>query len=413
MYDRDSLADSDEREFARSVLVEANWQLSRAGYTTRITCTEVSYGSIIVNLGASPNTGTTANHVQAALMLEGMVKAGTFEVPLVASRTETTKPELWSRVNSDLVDDMYVVPIGTTTVAPAYGVESVTNDEPMLEPLPTGWIIVAVMLVCVAILGFFIAGLVYKRKQQSPAGMVSPNANGSVAVYSQGAMQRAVTAQDHEHPDYHKGIITSSGQQRSTTPFPRPLSFVGSNYSSSNNNGPQTLTSHRALPQIPTTNHGVLPQGVSLFGAPSPPMSPTSLGSSPQSPMGIDGGMDFFQESLYNGVADDPAAGNAASQLHTSHLSIGGLSQYAIATEPTLAVSSPLPHRLPRHAEESNLDHSVSNMQTMLGQLMRDDDVDSSYMDMDGEMESVDEFADPGNHFYPKGPGSVLPMTML
>lgn len=438
VYDRDSLGDSDESAFAKSVLVEANWQLSKAGYTTRITCTEISYGSIIVNLGANPNSGTTTNHVQAALMLEGMVAAGTFEVPLVGSRTETAKPELWSRLNSDLVDDLYVLlpPGGITTTLPtqpagaAAGSEESSEEEELLEPLPTGWIIVGAMLLCVAILGFFIAGLVYKRKQQSSAGMVKPNADGSVAVYSQGSMQRPVTAQKDEHPDYRKGIITTGGQQRTVTPFPRPLSFNNGN--SNNNNyrsrpGTPSAMSNRALPLVPaTTTQSALPPGVSHFGAPSPPgvshfgapsppMSPFGapspamlpIGSSPQSPMGIDGGMDFFQESSYNVAGDNASA--AGNNFDVSHMSIAGLSNYAIATE-TAGRASPLPQRLPRHAEESNLDHSMSNMQTMLGQLMRDEDVDSAYMDMDGDME---ESADPGNHFYPSGPGSLLPMTML
>lgn len=389
VYNKDSLGDSDENTFARSVLVEANWQLSKAGYTTRITCTEVSYGSLNVRLGANPSSGTASNHVQAALMLEGMVTSGSFEVPMVGSRTETVKPEMWSRVYSDIVDDSYtLLPIATTTLSSEAG--KAFGDED--TPLPTGWIVVGAMLVAVAILGFFIAGLVYKRKQEKH-GTVKPHANGAAAVYGRGTLSQPVTAQSHEHPDYQKGAMTSGGQQRSRTPFPRPLSFVNAN-----NSRPGTQMSNRTLPQIPTVNQAAmaLPPGVSMFGAPSPPMSPMS--SIPQSPMGVDAGMDFFQDSAHTE--------NAA--LNASHLSISGMSNYAIATE-SGALASPLPPRLPRHAEESNLDQSMTHMQTMLGQLMRDEDVDSSYMDMDGELESADQ----GQHFYPVGPGSMLPMTML
>lgn len=387
VYDKDSLGDAGEEEFARSVLVEANWQLSRAGYSTRITCTEVSYGSINVRLGANPASGTTENHMLSALFLESMVAAGTFEVPMVGSRSETVQPALWSRAYSDVVDESYTLPTATTTISTDSGSDGDESTSEGLTSSQTGWIVVGAMLLGIAILGFFIAGLVWKHQKEASGGIYGTQ--GNVKVSSPATLSRQVSATADVYPDYKAGILTSE-QTRSQPPVPRPLSFTPGQIS-------RQVVSSMSQRELP------LPPGTTLFGAVSPEgLSPmTSQPGSPGSPgfTGIDAGGDFFV-----------GAGNSGLYAQSYPImQVGGLSHYAIATE-SAAVATPMPLNV-RRAQESNLDQSMTNMQSMIGQLMREDDVDSSYMDMDGEIGSA--VNDPGHHFYPTGPGSVLPNTML
>ena len=256
-----------------------------------------------------------------------------------------------------------------TTLSPdEVGSNQGSSESMSLTTTEKGAVIIGSMLFFVIVIGIFIAHLVQKRGDTAVKEQGHLNPFGPHATNIYGMSPSGVAGKAQHHPSLQRPISASSDIYPGNVP-----PFIGASAA--------------------TVQHPRHPG--------HQPNRPVSWrGSPPTSPMGTDGGTGFFQNVAY---AQSAQEGPYGLPHNKTTFSIGGLSNYAVATEwaydPNANRVSPQP-QLPHMASESNLDQSTSQMKVMFGQLL-EDDVDS-YLDVE------EENLTRTTHFFPHGQGSVV-----